>query len=250
MDGPQVWLATLAALALISVISLSGAIVLVGREALLRRGLIFLIAFAAGALLGDTFLHILPQISESAAGFDVGTSLAILAGVVSFFSLEKFLHWHHAHIPHEEVLHPIAVTNLVGDGLHNFIDGGIVAAAFLASTEVGIATAVAVALHEIPQELGDFGILVHAGMKPKRALALNFVSALASLAGAVLVILTADVGSIEDLLLPFTAGAFVYIAGTDLIPELHKEPEVKRSLVQLSGLISGIAIMTALLALE
>src|SRR5687767_4166468 len=105
MDGVEVWVATLSAVALISVISLSGAVVLVGREALLRRGLIFLIAFAAGALLGDTFLHILPEISESEAGFDVGTSIAILAGVVSFFSLEKFLHWHHAHIPHEEVLH-------------------------------------------------------------------------------------------------------------------------------------------------
>lgn len=250
MDGPDVWIATLAAVALISVMSLSGAVVLVGREALLRRGLIFLIAFAAGALLGDTFLHILPEISESEAGFDVGTSVAILAGVMSFFTLEKFLHWHHAHIPHEEVLHPVAITNLVGDGLHNFIDGAIVAAAFLASEEVGIATTVAVALHEIPQELGDFGILVHAGMKPRRALALNLVSALASVAGAVLVILTADVGSIEDLLLPFTAGAFVYIAGTDLIPELHKEPKLKQSFVQLTGLIAGIGIMLALLVLE
>lgn len=250
MSGPEVWLAAIAAVALISLVSLTGAVVLVGREPLLRRALIFLIAFAAGALLGDTFVHILPEISESEAGFDLGTSVAVLAGVVSFFSLEKFVHWHHAHIPHEEVLHPIAVTNLVGDGLHNFIDGAIVAAAFLASKEIGIATAVAVALHEIPQELGDFGILVHAGVKPRRALALNFASALASFAGAILVILTADIGSIEDLLLPFTAGAFVYIAGTDLIPELHKEPEVKRSFVQLMGLLAGIGIMLALVTLE
>ena len=105
-------------------------------------------------------------------------------------------------------------------------------------------------LHEIPQELGDFGILVHAGMKPKRALALNFISALASFAGAILVIVTVDVGSVEDLLLPFTAGAFVYIAGTDLIPELHKEPKLKQSFVQLTGLIAGIGIMLALLVLE
>jgi zinc and cadmium transporter len=250
MEAPEVWFAALAAVAVISAMSLSGAIVLVGREALLRRGLIFLIAFAAGALFGDTFLHILPEISESEAGFDVSTSLAILAGVLSFFTLEKFLHWHHAHIPHEEVLHPVAITNLVGDGLHNFIDGAIVAAAFLASKEVGIATTIAVALHEIPQELGDFGILVHAGMKPRRALALNLASALASIAGAVLVILTADVASIEDLLLPFTAGAFVYIAGTDLIPELHKEPKLKQSFVQLTGLVAGIGIMFALLILE
>lgn len=250
MNGPGVWQAALGAVAVISLVSLSGAAFLVGREALVRRGLIFLIAFAAGALLGDTFLHILPEISESPSGFDLGTSIAILAGVVSFFSLEKFLHWHHAHIPHEEVLHPVAITNLVGDGLHNFIDGAIVAAAFLASKELGIATTIAVALHEIPQELGDFAILLHAGMKPRRALALNLLSALASFVGAIFVIVTVEVGSVEDLLLPFTAGAFVYIASTDLIPELHKEPELKQSFVQLGGLVAGIGIMLALLPLD
>ena len=244
------WTNALLAVAGVSILSLSGAVILMGREALVRRSLIFLIAFAAGALLGDAFLHILPEVAESPAGFDLGTSIGILSGVVAFFILEKILHWHHAHIPHEEVLHPVAVTNLIGDGLHNFIDGAIIAGAFLASKELGIATAIAVALHEIPQELGDFGILVHAGMKPRRALALNFVSGLASVAGAIFVLLTAGVGSIEDLLLPFTAGAFVYIASTDLIPELHKEPKMKQSLVQLSGLVTGIAIMAALLALE
>jgi len=250
MTDQAVWVATLVAVAVVSLMSLSGALVLVGREALLRRGLIFLIAFAAGALLGDAFLHILPEIAESTAGFDLGTSVAILSGVVAFFSLEKILHWHHAHIPHEEVIHPVAVTNLVGDGLHNFIDGAIVAAAFLTSREVGIATAVAVALHEIPQELGDFGILVHAGMKPKRALALNLTSALASIVGAIVVLLTTRTAGIEDLLLPFTAGAFVYIASTDLIPELHKEPKLAQSLVQLLGLVGGIGVMAALLTLE
>lgn len=244
------WAAALIAVGVVSLMSLSGALALVGRETLLRRGLIFLIAFAAGALLGDTFLHILPEIAESGAGFDLGTSFAILSGVVAFFSLEKILHWHHAHIPHEEVIHPVAVTNLVGDGLHNFIDGAIVASAFLSSKEIGIATAVAVALHEIPQELGDFGILVHAGMKPKRALALNLMSALASVAGAVLVLLTTETAGVEDLLLPFTAGAFIYIASTDLIPELHKEPKMMQSLVQLAGLVGGIGVMAALLALE
>jgi zinc and cadmium transporter len=148
------------------------------------------------------------------------------------------------------VIHPVAVTNLVGDGLHNFIDGAIIGGAFLASPQLGIATAVAVALHEIPQELGDFGILVHSGMKPRRALALNFVGALASVLGAVIALLLADFAEIERLLLPFTAGAFVYIASTDLIPELHKEPEVRKSLVQVVALVGGIAVMYALLGLE
>lgn len=250
MTDAGVWTATLLAVGGVSVLSLSGAVILMGREELVRRSLIFLIAFAAGALLGDAFLHILPEVAESSAGFDVGTSMAVLSGVVMFFILEKILHWHHAHIPHEEVLHPVAVTNLVGDGLHNFIDGAIIAGAFISSTKLGIATAIAVAIHEIPQELGDFGILVHAGLKPRRALAVNFMSALAALAGAILVLVTAGIGGIEDLLLPFTAGAFVYIASTDLIPELHKEPEMKQSLVQLAGLVTGIGIMFALLALE
>ena len=250
MPDAEVWVRALLAVAAVSVLSLSGAIILMGRANLVRRSLIFLIAFAAGALLGDAFLHILPEVAESSSGFDLGTSIGVLSGVVAFFILEKILHWHHAHIPHEEVFHPVAVTNLVGDGLHNFIDGAIVAGAFISSTKLGIATAVAVALHEIPQELGDFGILVHAGLKPKRALALNFMSALAAVAGAIFVLMTAGVGSIEDLLLPFTAGAFVYIASTDLIPELHKEPKLKQSFVQLAGLLLGLGIMLALLGLE
>lgn len=250
MPAASEWFTVLVAVVAISAISLSGALILVGRESAVRRSLIFLIAFAAGALLGDAFLHILPEIAESGPGFDLGTSFAVLTGVVVFFVLEKILHWHHAHIPHEEVLHPVAITNLVGDGLHNFIDGAIVAGAFLSSPELGIATTVAVALHEIPQELGDFGILVHAGMKPRRALALNFLSGLAAVLGAVFVLMTAEVGGIEDLLLPFTAGAFVYIAATDLIPELHKEPKMAQSIVQLIGLLTGIGIMAALLTLE
>jgi len=250
MVGGEVWSWTLVALVAVSALSLSGAVLLVGREAAVRRSLIFLIAFAAGALLGDAFIHILPEIAESQGGFSTGTSFTVLAGVVTFFILEKILHWHHAHIPHEEVLHPVAVTNLVGDGLHNFIDGAIVAGAFVADTKLGIATAVAVALHEIPQELGDFGILVHAGMKPRRALALNFTTGLAAVLGGILVLLTAESGAIEGMLLPFTAGAFVYIAATDLIPELHKEPELGRSLIQLAGLALGITVMAALLTLE
>ncbi len=200
--------------------------------------------------MGDAFLHIIPEIAESDRGLDVNASLALLSGVVAFFILEKVLHWHHAHMPQEDVIHPVAVTNLVGDGLHNFIDGAIVAGAFLASPQLGVATTIAVALHEIPQELGDFGILVHSGMKPRRALALNFVSAIAGFGGAAIALLLSDFAAVERALLPFTAGAFVYIASTDLIPELHKEPEVKKSMVQLFALVGGVAVMYAILALE
>jgi zinc and cadmium transporter len=250
MPEASTWGASLGAVAIVSLCSASGAVLLFFRKTFLERWLLVLVSFAAGALLGDAFLHILPELSETTRGFDVNASLAVLAGLIAFFILEKVLHWHHAHLPHEDVIHPVAITNLVGDGLHNFIDGAIIGGAFLASPQLGIATAVAVALHEIPQELGDFGILVHSGMKPRRALALNLVSALASILGAVVALLLADFAEIERLLLPFTAGAFVYIASTDLIPELHKEPEVRKSLVQVVALVGGIAVMYALLGLE
>lgn len=242
---------TIGSVAVVSALSLVGALTLVVRAGVLERSLLALISFAAGALLGDAFIHLLPEVAESEAGFDLTASFCLLAGVLAFFVLEKVLHWHHAHYPHAEVVHPVAVTNLVGDGLHNFVDGSIIAGGFLVSTELGIATAVAVVLHEIPQELGDFAILVRAGLKPRRALTLNALSALAALLGALATLATSSVvAGVERVLVPATAGAFVYIASTDLLPELHKEPDARRSAVQLVGVLAGIAVMTALLALE
>lgn len=247
---PQVALPALAALVIISALSLIGVVTLVVAPKTLKKGLIVLVAFAAGALLGDAFIHIIPEVAESEAGFDLKASLMIIGGLVTFFVLEKTLHWHHSHMPAEEVMHPVATMNLVGDGLHNFIDGAIVAAAFAVSPQVGVATAIAVGLHEIPQELGDFGILVHAGMRPRRALLMNLATGLASVLGGVLTLMLASVASIGETLLPFTAGAFVYIASTDLIPELHKEPEPGKSLIQVLSLVMGVGTMVALASLE
>lgn len=238
------------ALAVISALSLVGAVTLSIAPERLRRGLIILVAFAAGALLGDAFVHILPEVAESEAGFDLAASLSLVLGVVVFFILEKVLHWHHSHLPAEEVLHPVATMNLVGDGLHNFIDGAIVVAAFTVSPQLGIATAVAVALHEIPQELGDFGILVHAGLTPRRALFLNVATGAMAIVGGVAALLLGSVTAIERPLLPFTAGAFVYIASTDLIPELHKEPEPVKSAIQLMALVTGVGTMVVLRIFE
>jgi zinc and cadmium transporter len=244
------WLWTVGAVGVVSAVSLAGAASLVLRPAVLERGQLVLISFAAGALLGDAFIHLLPEISESSAGFDLTASFCLLGGVIAFFILEKVLHWHHAHYAHEEVVHPVAVTNLVGDGLHNFVDGSIIAASFLVSTELGIATAIAVVLHEIPQELGDFAILVKAGLEPRRALLLNLLTALMALVGAIATLLASSVSDLERFLVPATAGAFVYIASTDLLPELHKEPDARKSAVQLIGVIAGVGVMTALLILE
>jgi zinc and cadmium transporter len=245
------WAGSLGSVVVISGLSLIGALTLVVRPRTLERALLVLIAFAAGALLGDAFIHLLPEIAESETGFDLTASFALLGGVVAFFILEKVLHWHHAHYPREEHVHPVAVTNLVGDGLHNFVDGSIVAGSFLVSTKLGIATAIAVVLHEIPQELGDFAILVRAGLKPRRAIMLNALTALAAVLGAVITLVLAEaVEGVERIVVPITAGAFVYIASTDLLPELHKEPEARRSFLQLLGVLAGVGVMALLLVLE
>ncbi|MGH2828055.1 MAG: ZIP family metal transporter [Actinomycetota bacterium] len=246
----QVWIQSFVAVAGISALSLAGSVVLVMSREALRKALFVVVAFAAGALLGDAFFHLIPEIAESEAGFGPAASAALLTGVIALFVLEKVLHWHHSHFPEEEVLHPIAVMNLVGDGLHNLLDGAIVTASFAVSLELGIATSVAVALHEIPQEIGDFGILLHAGLAPRRALLLNFASGLAALMGALLVLLFASVDTIEGFLVPFSAGAFIYIASTDLLPDLHKEAQPARSAVQLIALLLGVGTMAALLYLE
>jgi len=247
----SVWSWTIGSVAVVSAISLVGAVTFVMRPGVLERSMLALISFAAGALLGDAFIHLLPEISRTRPGFDRTASFCLLSGVIAFFVLEKVLHWHHAHYAHDEVIHPVAWTNLVGDGLHNFVDGSIIAGSFLVSTALGITTSIAVVLHEIPQEFGDFAILVRAGLKPKRALALNLLSALTALLGGAATLVAASlVGDLQRFLVPATAGAFVYIASTDLLPELHKEPDARKSVVQLFGVLAGVGVMTLLLLLD
>jgi zinc and cadmium transporter len=244
------WASSLLAVFGISLISGVGAITLYLKRTVLENALVVLIPFAAGALLGDAFLHVIPEIAESESGFDVTASYSLLVGVLAFFLLEKVLHWHHAHVPTREVIHPVAASNLVGDALHNFLDGAIVAGSFVVSPQLGIATTIAVAMHEIPQELGDFSILVFAGLKPRRALILNFASGLVAMVGAIVALTIASTGDLERLLVPFSAGAFIYIASTDLLPELHKEPEPGKSAIQAVAMLAGVLVMGSLLWLE
>ena len=213
--------------------------------------LVYLISFSAGALFGDAFIHLLPEVVES-HGFSLIISLSILTGIVLFFILEKIIHWQHCHLPiTEEHVHPFAYMNLIGDALHNFIDGVIIAASYVVSIPAGIATTLAVALHEIPQEIGDFGVLIHGGFSRSKALVLNFISALAAVLGAVLALWAAAfVERIELFLVPIAVGGFIYIAGSDLIPELHKETILRRSILQVLAFLLGIGVMTALLFIE
>jgi len=246
----NIWLFSFLAVFLISLISLVGLLTLSLKKTLLKKLITFLVAFAAGALLGDALIHLIPHsLEESGSGLVV--SVAVLTGFLLFFILEKFLKWRHCHdVDCAEHRHELGTMNLVADGLHNFIDGALVAASFLTSVPIGIATSLAVGLHEIPQEIGDFAILIHSGFTRKKALIFNFASALTAVLGVVLVLLINQVGEVSHFLLPLTAGGFVYVAASGLIPQLHKETKPRKSAAQLLGLVLGMSIMAILTVLE
>jgi zinc and cadmium transporter len=166
--------------------------------------------------------------------------------------LEKVIHWRHCHMPVTKThVHPFAFMNLVGDSLHNFIDCLIIAASYIVSIPAGIATTVAVILHEIPQEMGDFGVLLYAGFSKKKAIFMNFITALTAVLGVIVALLAYDFfAGIEVYFVGLAIGGFLYIAGSDLIPELHKETKISASLLQLLTFILGILVMASLLLLE
>ena len=252
----EVWLYAFASVIIISVISLVGLFTLSINQKKLKKGLIFLVSFAAGGLFGDAFIHLLPEIVKE-HGFGLQVSLSILTGLVIFFIVEKVIHWrhchqhHHHHITNKKHIHLFAWMNLFGDAVHNFIDGLIIGASYLVSIPVGIATTIAVALHEIPQEIGDFGVLLKGGLSREKALLFNFFTALTALFGLVVVFfLQKSVENFNMFLIPFAAGGFIYIAGSDLIPEIHKEVKTKNSLLSLLFFILGIAVVVGLLFIE
>ena len=247
----ETWIYTIIAVLIVSAISLVGVFFLSLSSNALKNTLILMISFSAGALFGDAFLHLLPEVIEE-HGFSATIALYILCGIAFSFVMEKIIHWRHCHLPTtEEHVHPFALMNLLGDAVHNFLDGITIAAGFLISTPVGIATTLAVILHEIPQEISDFGVLIHGGFSRSKALFINFLTALTAVLGAVIALLLSSmVENLNMFLVPFAAGGFIYIAGSDLIPELHKEVRWEKSLQQFVFFILGIGIMVALLYLE
>lgn len=244
-------LLTIIAVLAVSAIAFIGILLFLMSETMVKRWLLYFVSFSTGALLGDVFIHIIPEIAEK-EGFLTTGLLIVLLGIVLSFVMEKMIHWRHCHhIDCAEHNAPLGMMNLFGDAVHNFIDGALIAGSFLVSVPVGIATTVAVALHEIPQEIGDFAILLYSGYAKKRALLLNFLTALAALLGAMIVILSSgSLPLIGTYLLPLAAGNFVYIAGADLIPELHKETRLKQALIQLLCMIAGILVMYGLTMVE
>jgi zinc and cadmium transporter len=230
----------------VSLLSLLGATVLFLGRARVHRIVPFLVALAAGALLGDTFLHLLPESVEHHGGFEGTVAWGTLGGLLGFFLIEQAIHWHHHGEdlePHPGHVHEVAWLNLLGDLIHNFVDGTLIAAAWLVSPEVGLATTIAVALHEIPQEFGDFGVLLHAGMGPGRAIRMNLLSALSAVVGAVLVLATQGSLGLEDALGPVAAGGFLYVACADLVPELRKRSGARHFVATVSALGLGVLLM-------
>lgn len=238
---------------MISLLSLVGALVLFLKEELLNKVILILVAFSAGSLLGGAFLHLLPEtISRVGTGEDalLKVFLSVLLGFSFFFILEQFIRWHHHHTVHCEDCPETASFSyliLISDAVHNFIDGLIISASFVISIPAGIATALAVAFHEIPQEIGDFGILLYAGIKKTKALLLNFASAFSVVIGGLVgYFLAGKIDQLAIFLLPFAAGHFIYIASADLIPEIKHKEGRKKSTIHFSVFLLGIAMMLLL----
>ncbi len=234
------WIATTGLL--MSAISLVGSVTLLLPEATLRRILMPLVALASGTLLGGAFFHMIPAAVED-RGNGLSVYCWILGGFSLFFVLEQFLKWHHCHrVPSEH--EPLTILILLADAVHNFIGGLAVAGAFLIDVRVGITTWLAAAAHEVPQELGDFGILIHGGWRKGSALLYNFLSALTFFAGG-LVAYFASFTFNTSFLLPFAAGNFIYIAAADLIPEIKDSENLSVSAVHFLSFAAGLGSMLA-----
>ncbi len=225
---------------IVSLPSLAGAITLSMREEVFRKIIFMLVSLSTGVLMGASLLHLIP---EAIAQIEVRTVMLItLLGFSSFFLLERVMRWRHCHEDECDV-HPVTYLALIGDSLHNFIDGVIIAGSYLIDFNVGLVTTMAVLLHEVPQELGDFAVLVHGGFTKNKAILFNFATALTSVLGAILGYFLLVSENFVVYILPFAAGNFLYIASSDLIPELHKETEIRRSAASFGIFLLGLALM-------
>jgi zinc and cadmium transporter len=236
------------AVLIVSLASLTGALTLTFKEQKLHSFLMVLVSVAAGTLFGEVFFHLIPEYLAEGNSFSTMTGLIVMLGIIGMLILEKVLHWRHCHhTEHDHHIEPFGINNLVGDALHNFIDGMIIGSAFLVSPQLGIVTSVAVFIHEVPQELADFGVLVHSGMSTKKALLMNLLSGLTSIIGVLVVFSAiASFDALHQAIIPFGIGVFLYVAGSDLIPELHKETALKKSIGQITAFSLGVLIMLGL----
>ncbi len=221
-------------------IAFIGAFSLLISKKSLGKLLLILVAFSAGALISGAFFHLIPESLQENSPMFVFSYVII--GFIGFFVMEKFLHWHHCHKGKCEV-HPVSHLILYGDGIHNFIDGLIIAAAFIISIPFGIITSLLILAHEIPQELGDFGVLIYGGFSRKKSLIYNFIAQLTCLLGGIIGFFFSSALEFSRFLIPFAAGGFIYISASDLIPEIRKEPSLLKSLLYISVFIIGLVLL-------
>lgn len=228
---------------IVSLISLIGIITLLIKQKHLNKILFFFISFSAGSLLGGAFFHLIPEsLEKSTASF---VFQLVLIGFITFFILEKILHWHHCQNDHcQEHKKVLGLQNLAGDALHNFIDGLIIISAFYIDFNLGLITTASVILHEIPQEISDFGVLIYSGFSKTKALYYNLISALMAVLGTIIgYFLIIKIEQIAQWLIPITAGGFIYIAASDLIPEINKERKLSKSTLSLIFFLLALLIM-------
>ena len=236
-----IWI--LLATVLVSLISLIGIFTLGMKKEKFDKLLGVFVGFAAGGLIGDAFLHLLPEAVEKYSADLV--FFYTLIGFTVFFLMERYLHWRHCHEDKCEI-HAFTYLSLIGDGMHNFTDGLIIAASFVTDFKLGMLTTLAVVFHEIPQEIGDFSILIYGGFSKSKALFFNFICALTAILGAVTgYIISNIITNVSLFLLPFTAGGFIYIAASDLIPELHMQKDNKKANIAFGAFILGLVFMAA-----
>lgn len=226
---------------MMSTIALVGSIMIFVKESTLQKLLFPLVALAAGTLLGGAFFFMIPAALETTTNF-TQVFLWLVLGFTVFFALEQFLHWHHGHKANAECRKPLTYLILVGDALHNFLGGIAIAGIFLLDIRLGILAWLAAAAHEIPQEMGDFGVLVYGGWSKKRALLFNFISATTFLVGGILaygISYKIDV----SFLIPFAAGNFIYIGASDLIPELKNHGHWKINVLHFVCFLGGLVFI-------
>ena len=223
----------------VSLVSFIGALSLLISKKLLNKLITLLVSLSAGSLMGGAFFHLLPE-SVEMSGNSLSVFVYTIIGLTAFFVLEKVIYWRHCHNTECSKHQHIGAMNLVGDAIHNILDGMVIFAAFAVSPALGWPVVVSVLVHEVPQELGDFGVLLYAGFSKTKALTFNFIIALSSILGVIMAyILLSNNYSVEKFLVPFAAGGFLYIAATDLIPEMHKEKAVGKSVANF--IIFGLA---------
>lgn len=249
-----VFLLPLASVIGVTLLSFIGIFFFLIDDRVIKRHLLYFVSLSTGALLGDVFIHIIPEMAEDGENFG-NQMLVVLLGILFSFAVEKVIHWRHCHVlpeaDHHDHHHPVGVISMIGETLHNFIDGVVIAASFLVSVPLGVSTTIAIIFHEIPHEIGNFAVLLHSGFGRKRALLMNGLSGCAGILGALLVLgLTGVAQSSVIFLLPFAAGNLLYIAGSDLIPELHKHTRIHQGVIQLVAMIIGMAFMYGMLLLE